>query len=185
MTNTMKNPFRLLEIEKSHILEMHRKYRDNFGTSLTEQNNSIKREIPQNVTYRYTHNGTTSSITFFSDGKYQSNRPLIGNIRNLQGTWKYEPQTNGGGRIMYSSGGVSDGFIQEIGRDLIPNTGLAEMIQSNPQGYSKLPVMTKLANLDNTTINSIDSEAQSAQNVVREKLGCPAGCVPISRMKSN
>ena len=185
MTNTMKNPFRLLEIEKSHILEMHRKYRDNFGTSLTEQNNSIKREIPQNVTYKYTHNGTTSSITFFSDGKYQSNRPLIGNIRNLQGTWKYEPQTNGGGRIMYSSGGVSDGFIQEIGRDLIPNTGLAEMIQSNPQGYSKLPVMTKLANLDNTTINSIDSEAQSAQNVVREKLGCPAGCVPISRMKSN
>ena len=181
----MKNPFRLLEIEKSHILEMHRKYRDNFGTSLTEQNNSIKREIPQNVTYRYTHNGTTSSITFFSDGKYQSNRPLIGNIRNLQGTWKYEPQTNGGGRIMYSSGGVSDGFIQEIGRDLIPNTGLAEMIQSNPQGYSKLPVMTKLANLDNTTINSIDSEAQSAQNVVREKLGCPAGCVPISRMKGN
>ena len=86
---------------------------------------------------------------------------------------------------MYSSGGVSDGFIQEIGRDLIPNTGLAEMIQSNPQGYSKLPVMTKLANLDNTTINSIDSEAQSAQNVVREKLGCPAGCVPISRMKGN
>ena len=178
----MKNPFRLLEIEKSHILEMHRKYRDNFGTSLTEQNNSIKREIPQNVTYRYTHNGTTSSITFFSDGKYQSNRPLIGNIRNLQGTWKYEPQTNGGGRIMYSSGGVSDGFIQEIGRDLIPNTGLAEMIQSNPQGYSKLPVMTKLANLDNTTINSIDSEAQSAQNVGRQKSGCPAGCMPINRI---
>lgn len=182
MTNTMKNPFRLLEIEKSHILEMHRKYRDNFGTSLTEQNNSIKREIPQNVTYRYTHNGTTSSITFFSDGKYQSNRPLIGNIRNLQGTWKYEPQTNGGGRIMYSSGGVSDGFIQEIGRDLIPNTGLSELIQSNPQGYSKLPVMTKLANLDNTTINSIDSEAQSAQNVGRQKSGCPAGCMPINRI---
>ncbi len=185
MTNTMKNPFRLLEIEKSHILEMHRKYRDNFGTSLTEQNNSIKREIPQNVTYKYTHNGTTSSITFFSDGKYQSNRPLIGNIRNLQGTWKYEPQTNGGGRILYSSGGVSDGFIQEIGRDLIPNTGLSEMIQSNPQGYSKLPVMTKLANLENTTINSFDSENQAAQMAVREKLGCPAGCVPISRMKGN
>ena len=185
MTNTMKNPFRLLEIEKSQILEMHRKYRDNFGTSLTEQNNSIKREIPQNVTYKYTHNGTTSSITFFSDGKYQSNRPLIGNIRNLQGTWKYEPQTNGGGRIMYSSGGVSDGFIQEIGRDLIPNTGLSEMIQSNPQGYSKLPVMTKLANLENTTINSFDSEGQASQSLVRDKPGCPAGCVPISRMKTS
>lgn len=185
MTNTMKNPFRLLEIEKSHILEMHRKYRDNFGTSLTEQNNSIKREIPQNVTYRYTHNGTTSSITFFSDGKYQSNRPLIGNIRNLQGTWKYEPQTNGGGRIMYSSGGVSDGFIQEIGRDLIPNTGLSEMIQSNPQGYSKLPVMTKLANLENTTINSYDTQALVSQSTVKDKPGCPAGCIPISRLRGN
>ena len=101
----MKNPFRLLEIEKSYILEMHRKYRDNFGTSLKEQLSSIKSENPQNVTYRYTHNGMTSTITFFSDGKYQSNRPLIANIRNLQGTWKYVPQTNGGGRIMYSSGG--------------------------------------------------------------------------------
>ena len=185
MTNTMKNPFRLLEIEKSYILEMHRKYRDNFGTSLKEQLSSIKSENPQNVTYRYTHNGMTSTITFFSDGKYQSNRPLIANIRNLQGTWKYVPQTNGGGRIMYSSGGVSDGFIQEIGRDLIPNSGLSEMIQSNPQGYSKLPVMSKLANLENTTINSFDSEAQASQSVLRDKPGCPAGCVPISRMKGN
>jgi len=103
----------------------------------------------------------------------------------LQGTWKYEPQTNGGGRIMYSSGGVSDGFIQEIGRDLIPNTGLSELIKSNPQGYSKLPVMTKLANLENTSINSFDSEAQVSQSAVREKPGCPAGCIPISRMKGN
>lgn len=182
MTNTMKNPLRLLEIEKSHILEMHRKYRDNFGTSLTEQNNSIKNEIPQNVTYRYTDNGMVSTITFFSDGKYRSNRPLIANVRNLQGTWKYLPQTNGGGRIVYSAGGVMDGFIQEIGRDLIPNTGLSDMIQSNPQGYSKLPLMTKIANLENTTINSYDTEAQVSQSAVRQKPGCPAGCVPISRI---
>lgn len=182
MTNTMKNPFRLLEIERSHILEMHRKHRENFGTSLFEQNDTIKRDNPQNVTYQYTDNGIRSTITFFSDGKYQSNQPLIGNVKSLKGTWKYVPQSNTGGRIMYSAGGVSDGFIQDIGRDLIPNAGLSDLISSNPQGYAKLPIMTKLANLENTTVNSFDSEIRVVQSSVKDKLGCPAGCIPISRM---
>ena len=96
----------------------------------------INNENPQQVVNTYVHDGITSMIVFNSDGTYSSNTPLIGNTKTLKGTWRYQPKTGTGGRVLYSSGNVRDGFIQEIGRDLEMNDGLLTIYEKNPETYN-------------------------------------------------
>lgn len=62
------------------------------------------------------------------------------------------------------------------------NEGLSDLINCYPLGYAKLPIMTTLANLENITLISNYSEIRVVQSAVKDKLGCSAGCILISRM---
>jgi len=173
----MKKPFDISEQDKIKILNLHLVERYNFGSRMTEQltPKGIKNENPKQVINTSEYNGKMTIITYNSDGSYSSNVPLIGNTKSLKGTWKYIPQPGTGGKILYSSGGVVDGFIQEIGRDLVMTDDLRNLLNQNPSEYQKLPVMTKLLNLVNSSYSS-DTTRLSVNNQPN-RLGCPTGCV--------
>lgn len=174
---SMKKPFDITEQDKKRILHLHLEEKQNFGTRLSEQeiNSGIINENPKQVVNTSNYDGKITSITFNSDGSYSSNIPLIGNTTSLNGTWKYIPKSGTGGRIVYSSGIVSDGFIQEIGRDLLMNDELRYIYNQNPLQYQKIPVMTKILNLQNSSVpvglTSVSKYSKS------DRIGCPTGCV--------
>jgi hypothetical protein len=173
----MKKPFDISEEDKIKILHLHLEEKQNSGTRLSEQdiNRGIRNDNPKQVVNSYDYDGKTTIITFNSDGSYSSNIPLIGNTKSLNGTWKYIPKSGTGGRIVYSSGLVRDGFIQEIGRDLIMDDGLQFLLNNKPSEYDKLPIMTKLLNL----INSEIPQGRTGLSMVPKinQIGCPSGCV--------
>jgi len=179
----MKNPLDISTKERIEILKLHLGEKRNYGTRIQEQTNklgsdTIKTENPQQVMNTYTHDGETSTITFNSNGTYTSNRPLIGNTKSLQGKWRYVPKSGTGGRIYYSSGGISDGFIQELGYDLEMNDELRRLLYDQPNEYNKLPTMTKLLNLRNSKIpTSQTSDVNKPMLSQTKQLGCPTGCV--------
>ncbi len=183
-TNSMKTPLDISEQDKKRILHLHLEEKQNSGTRLSEQDidRSIRNENPKQVVNRYDYDGKTTIITFNSDGSYSSNIPLIGNTNSLNGTWRYIPKSGTGGRILYSSGSVSDGFIQEIGRDLLMNEELRFVYNQNPLQYQKIPVMTKILNLQNSSVpaglTSVSKHSKS------DRIGCPTGCVRDPKLES-
>jgi hypothetical protein len=176
----MKKPFDLSQEEKITILRLHLGEKRNFGTRLNEQteNSGLKPGNPKEVLNTFTNDGKTSKIIFNSNGTYQSNVPLINNTKSLQGSWKFVQKSGTGGSIYYSSGGVTDGFIQELGYDLEMNDGLRNLMYDKPNDYHKLPIMTKLLNLKNSQIPSLESNKEITPLISKNKqLGCPTGCV--------
>jgi hypothetical protein len=173
----MKNLFNLSTNEKEEILKQHYKEKSNHGSRITEQTSEpIKTEQPNSVVNTYTFDGKKTSIQFNSNGTYKSNRPLIGNTKSITGRWRFVPKNGTGGRIYYTSGGVKDGFIQELGYDLEFNDKLQQLFNDNPTEYNKLPIMTKLLNLKNSTIsNSVDTDKPLISQNKPQR--CPTGCV--------
>jgi hypothetical protein len=173
----MKNLFNLSSIEKEDILKQHYNEKSNHGSRITEQSSEpINNQQPNSVVNTYTFDGKKTSIQFNSNGTYKSNRPLIGNTKNLSGNWRFVPKSGTGGRIYYTSGGVKDGFIQELGYDLEFNDKLQRLFNDNPIEYNNLPIMTKLLNLKNSTISgSVDTEKPLISQNKPQR--CPTGCV--------
>jgi hypothetical protein len=176
----MKNPLDISSKERIEILKLHLGEKKNYGTRIQEQNRNsgIKKENPPIVINSYEYDGKTTTITFNQNGTYTSNRALIGNTKSLQGKWRYVPKPGTGGRIYYSSGGINDGFIQELGYDLEMNDELQRLLYDQPNEYNKLPIMTKLINLKNSKIpTSQTSDVNKPMLSQTKQLGCPTGCV--------
>lgn len=176
----MKRLFDISNEERTKILNLHQGERTNYGTRINEQtdNSGIKMGNPSQVINSYNYDGKSTTITFNSNGTYTSNRPLIGNTKSLQGKWRFVPKPGTGGRIYYSSGGVNDGFIQELGYDLELNNEVQRLFYDNPNDYNKLPIMTKLLNLKNSSIPSGNISTKNEPLLANTKqIGCPTGCI--------
>jgi hypothetical protein len=180
------------EEEKSRILLMHESAtkRHYLGESSTIEEQTgpigpdgfptanIKKEQPDSVTINQTlYDGTTRKITFYKNGTVTSDKPFCPGSNIKSGKFTYSSKTGsqfGGGYINYP-GGCS----QEINSDIPANGDLSTLISQNKQDYLALPLMTKLANLEdaNYSVPGQDGQGQSAQVAGAKTPGCPAGCI--------
>jgi len=134
---------------------------------------------PEAVTVKQSINGKDTSVTFMKNGTFMAQTPIdSNNPKSSRGTWKYIPKEGsqfGGGYIQYFVNGQNI-FSQELNGDITGNDAVQTMISTNKPGFMKLPVMTKLANMSGSVIDT--RIAQGAGQVAASKIpGCPAGCI--------
>jgi hypothetical protein len=139
---------------------------------------------PEAVTVTSSLNGKDTSVTFMKNGTFMSQIPLdSNNPKSNRGRWKYTPKTTsqfGGGYVEYTVTGADGSTYaplkQELNGDIPGNEAIQTMIANNKPEYAKLPIMTKLLNMDNSVIDTRMSQA--AGQVAASKIpGCPAGCI--------
>ncbi len=135
---------------------------------------------PDAVTVKSSLDGKDTSVTFMKNGTFMSQIPIdSNNPKSSRGTWKYTPKTRsqfGGGYIQYFVNGQNI-FNQELNGDIPGNDAIQTMIANNKPEYAKLPIMTKLLNMDNSVIDMRPLQGGQGAQVASKTPGCPAGCI--------
>ena len=192
----MRKLFNIDQDEKNRILGLHETSKKNYGTLISEQPvpqqaqagglpQGLVTDNPDAVTVKSSLDGKDTSVTFMKNGTFVSQIPLdSNNPKSNRGTWKYNPKTKnqfGGGYVEYSVVGA-DGSVyniskQELNYDIPGNQAISDLIEKNKPAYAKLPIMTKLLNMDNSVIDMRPLKGGQGAQVASKTPGCPAGCI--------